>query len=115
MWAAAVTSSMLTEIIPGLRGSPLHQMCVALYQRHRDDDAGACTRCAGRSPCPPRCRAASVIEAAGEAPGCYDASAASRELAIGLPDDVQVLSANAVGYRVGNADRVRVPDTWERS
>jgi len=100
--------------IPTLQGSPLHELGIALYQRHRSDPAGVCARCQCRSPCPPRCRAASVIEAAGDVPGRYDARMPTESTRAGHPADVQILSASAVGYPVGNADRIRVPGNWQR-
>jgi hypothetical protein len=60
-------------VIPGLQGSPTHQLSAEVYQRHHDIGTGLCTVCGQRTPCPARRRAASVIQAAGEDPRWYDA------------------------------------------
>ncbi|MDG4793038.1 hypothetical protein [Micromonospora sp. WMMD1082] len=57
--------------IPTLRGTLTHTTAVELYQRHHPTATEACARC-GRTPCPVRTFAASVIAAAGEIPSWYD-------------------------------------------
>ena len=58
--------------IPGLHGTPTHELAVVIYQGHRDDGSGFCFRCRDRAPCESRRHAAAVITTAGEDPLWYD-------------------------------------------
>ena len=51
----------------------LYEMAVELYGRHRDDGSGRCAVCGGAAPCPSRCHAAGVLEAAGADVAVHDA------------------------------------------
>jgi hypothetical protein len=78
-------------VIPGIRGTTLHQTAVDLYRRHHGGLDGLCGWCGRPSPCSSRVLGASVIETAGEDPRRYDA-------ADGTPVGV-------TGYRVGGLGR----------
>jgi hypothetical protein len=72
--AARLIIDPYPRCIAGLRESLVFRLAVQLYQRHGPRE-GACPRCGRAAPCPSRCHAAAVIEAAGEDPGRYDVAA----------------------------------------
>ncbi len=61
------------KVISGLRDSMTYRLAVQVYQGHHDPGDGRCRRCGLSAPCIPRGHAASVIQAAGDDPGRYDA------------------------------------------
>jgi hypothetical protein len=103
--------------IPGLRGSLTHRISAELYRRHHDDGNGWCDTCGGRTPCPVRRYAASVIIAAGEDPGTYDipqqggaapknASIRGTEEPSSPPPAASALALrNYIGYHLGGRNR----------
>lgn len=108
--------------IPGLRGSLTHQISAELYRRHHDGGNGWCDTCGGRTPCPVRRYAASVIIAAGEDPRSYDmlrpGGAAptngtirgTEEQSSPPPATSALTLPNYIGYHLGGRNRPVVSD-----
>lgn|GEM_PF-6797130 len=57
-----------------IASSPIHELAVLAYRRHRPGRSGGC-RC-GRSGCPARRQAARVLAAFGDDPARYDTTPA---------------------------------------
>ena len=58
--------------IPGLYGSPTHELAVLQYRRHVGIRSGLCAFCGGAAPCIARRNAGVVIVAAGDDPQRFD-------------------------------------------
>ena len=87
--------------IPGLRGTPTHQLAVQLFQDHHDAGDGRCAKCGLRPPCPAQWHAASVIQAAGEDPRQYETGPDDRHQPE-HPDALAEMFPHHVGYRVAD-------------
>lgn len=104
-------------LIPGLHGTALHQLSVALYQRHHDDGNGTCAECGYQVPCPARRHAMIVIIAAGDRPDRYHGQSSPRLASqqTGAADwraeraeehpFIDESSADRTGYRFGGRNR----------
>lgn len=106
----------MQALIPGLCGSPTHQMSAELYRRHHDSGSGTCDTCGHRAPCPVRRRALAVIFAAGEDPLLYDAQCSNARAPVNgtghgeeecrqLRPGTATRSLTYVGYHVGGRGR----------
>jgi hypothetical protein len=111
-------SKATARVIPGIRGSVLHQTCVEIYRRHAAEADVACPACQQPTPCPSRTFAARVIETAGDNTRRYDLGSPGRSSDRDEPVDgsaVRMLPGGVVGYALGGAGRVRAPyHAWDR-
>lgn len=61
----------MNVVIPGVRGSLLHEVAIDVLVWHIESALGYCVRCGGRTPCPARQNAYAVLAAAGDDPTNY--------------------------------------------